>query len=856
MSFWIPAHSPRAAARLGACALTALALPALGQSALEEVIVVAQKREQRLQEVPVAVSALGAEAMDGVGVTDLRDIVALSPSVSFGAAQAIANAIYIRVRGVGTTGNNAGFESSVGVFIDDVYQPRPGLALAEFVDIDRVEVLRGPQGTLFGRNTSAGALNVKTAAPVIGERAGHAKLTLGSLGLIGVQGAYNLDAGERFALRFAGALRQRDGAVEAITAGQEDSDDRDRVLVRAQGLYRASDALSFRVALDYADSKEICCAPVQVTRGIAASLRPDAGMPALPSGVTVFGDDIRESDSENRFEDTTQLGFSARMNWRAADAVNLSWILGYRDAEAAQWGDVDFSKSSFLFVSAAHPYESALESLSSELRVQGLAFGDRLDWMVGLFAADESISERNANTAGRDLLDTDFDDNDAGPVYGQTARGLFEQDTSVLSLFTHNIIDLSERFQLILGLRYVDESKDGGLASSEGDDVGCVSASTGLGDALAAADEAQAAAAADPSSDTLTAAAQAAAAAARSAGGAQALSCAAAYTSVAASEAARMAGDTALGPFAEALGAAGQNPFAAQRYGLYRSEFEDDALTAYVNLSYDFSDAVTAYFSFSQGFKSGGINLDVTGTGFFDPIFESETIDSLELGLKSTLLDGRMTLNVAAYRMDIENLQIVELDGLSFTVFGVPEASASGLEVDAAALLGEGLALRVGLALTDTEADLQRSHSGPFEADFGGPCNKFHFTPTATVCGSSGLTNAPETVLTLGLDWTLALGGGQRLSVTPNVRYESDSLTHTADLTFEQDASTVLDLRVGLAAGDGSWSVEMWGRNLTDEVVFTRSFGALAGTFSFVSGATASFINQGRTVGLSGRYEF
>ena len=187
---------------------------------------------------------------------------------------------------------------------------------------------------------------------------------------------------------------------------------------------------------------------------------------------------------------------------------------------------------------------------------------------------------------------------------------------------------------------------------------------------------------------------------------------------------------------------------------------------------------------------------------------------------------------------------------------GVPEATAQGLELDITALLSESLALRAGLAFTDTEADLQHAHSSPFTVDFEGPCSKFNFTPAATVCGSTGLTNAPETVLTLGLDWSLALGGGQRLTVTPNIRYESDSLTHTADLRFEQDTTTVLDLRVGLDAADESWSVELWGRNLTDEVVFTRSFGALAGTFSFVGGATATFLHPARTVGLSGRYNF
>ena len=851
----MPFHTRRRVTRgtLVAGALAVLAIPAYGQPALEEIIVVSQKREQSLQDVPMAVSALSGSVMGKVGVTDLRDVVALSPSVYFGTAQAVSNATFLRVRGLGTTGNNAGFESSVGVFIDDVYQPRPGLAISEFVDIDRVEVLRGPQGTLFGRNTSAGALNIKSAAPVLGESAGFAELTIGDPGLFAVQGAYNVDAGENLALRFAGALRQRDGTIEALTAGTEDSDDRDRMLLRAQGLYAFSEDASLRVILNYSDSSEICCLPVQATQGIATGLHPQDGETVSPPGVSVFGRDIRQTDSMNRFEDATQLGVSTHFNWQINDRAELTWVTGFSDAEATLWGDTDFSAASFLIFPEDNPNESTLESLSSELRLQGLAFNDRFDWMVGLFFADESNTATNSGMAGSNLsiapvLNT--------PITGQSVKNLFEQDTSVFALFTHNIIDLSERFQLTVGLRYSDESKEGGFVSSVGDDVGCLAASTSatyIG-TLTSAAGAVAAVAADPTSATLVATRNALFTAVGGLGFLRSLACLPVYTSVAASEAARMAGNEAVSSInddlAESLGGRRQ-----QTYGLYNDKFEDDAVTMYVNLKYDFSDDLAGYVGFSQGFKSGGINLDVTGTGFDFPIFESEQIDSLEFGLKSTLLDGRMTLNVAAYIMDIENLQILELDGLSFRVFAVPEATATGLEIDLAARLSEGFTLRAGLTLSDTDADRQNSGSNPLANDFKGPCNKFHYTASATVCGSGSLPNAPETVVTLGFDWALPLGGYQ-LTVVPNVRYESDAITSTDNLLFENDAFTVVDLRVSFAGADERWAVDLWSRNLTDEVAFTRTVGALAGTFGRVSGSTIGFLNTGRTIGLSGRYNF
>ena len=140
---------------------------AFSDELLEEIVVTATKRASDLQSVPIAVSAITDAALRSSGAEDIRDIQRLDPNLNFVGSQSNLNTTSIRIRGVGTTGNNTGFESSVGVFIDGVYQSRPGVALSEFVDIEQVEILRGPQGTLFGRNTSAGAINIKTKLAAI-----------------------------------------------------------------------------------------------------------------------------------------------------------------------------------------------------------------------------------------------------------------------------------------------------------------------------------------------------------------------------------------------------------------------------------------------------------------------------------------------------------------------------------------------------------------------------------------------------------------------------------------------------------------------------------------------------------------
>lgn len=160
-----------------------------GEGAIEEIVVTATRREQSIQDVPIAVSAFSGEDLEARGVQDLYGLQEVSPSISVYSSNSTSNGGTIRIRGVGTTGNNPGLEAAVGTFIDDVYRSRAGLAFSDFVDIDRVEVLRGPQGTLFGKNTSAGALHIITKKPEF-ERAGHLALSVGDFDDRQVQGSY------------------------------------------------------------------------------------------------------------------------------------------------------------------------------------------------------------------------------------------------------------------------------------------------------------------------------------------------------------------------------------------------------------------------------------------------------------------------------------------------------------------------------------------------------------------------------------------------------------------------------------------------------------------------------------------
>jgi outer membrane receptor protein involved in Fe transport len=244
-------------------AVAALAAPALAQEtpaetraapqdvarddvAQGDIVVTATRRSQALSDVPLAVSAVTAETLQNSGATDIRQLNQLSPSLLVSSTTSEAGAAVARIRGIGTVGDNPGLESSVAVFIDGVYRSRTGTGLTELGAIDRIEVLRGPQGTLFGRNTSAGLIHVITAQPSF-EEAGTAELSYGNFdywrGQIGLTGPIS----EKIAYRIDGVYTKRDGFMTDVVSGR-DINDRDRCAAsccwsRSNGSASASSAI-------------------------------------------------------------------------------------------------------------------------------------------------------------------------------------------------------------------------------------------------------------------------------------------------------------------------------------------------------------------------------------------------------------------------------------------------------------------------------------------------------------------------------------------------------------------------------------------------------------------------------------
>ncbi|MGB5325007.1 MAG: TonB-dependent receptor plug domain-containing protein, partial [Pseudomonadales bacterium] len=383
---------------------------------MDEILVTATKRLASIQDVPVSIDALGGEILDSRGAIDLRSLGQLSPSVSIFASQSVANTTSVRIRGVGTTGNNAGFESSVGIFIDGVYQPRPGIAMGEFVDIEQVEILRGPQGTLFGRNTSVGAISVKSKRPDIFDHGGFFNTTVGNYGLVNVQAGYNLPLADTVAFRIAGSWRNREGTMNNADSSLPDSNDMDRYLVRLQGLWEPTETFSLRVIADTSESDENCCDPVLVTLNSSGQSQPPGTSAGIATSQLI---DDRITFSTGRSESSDQSGVSAEMVWQINDALELTYIPAYRESESRSTGDDDFTAADVIRTDASMPNTADVESMTHELRAHFQAFDGYLDSIIGLYYSDEKIGEVSARVGGDDL---------PFPSPNPNAANAFEQD--------------------------------------------------------------------------------------------------------------------------------------------------------------------------------------------------------------------------------------------------------------------------------------------------------------------------------------------------------------------------------------------------------------------------------------------
>lgn len=834
------------------------------EAANDEIIVTATLRAMDVQDIPIAVTAIAPEALDRQGISDIKNLASISPSFNIQSSQTETQGTSIKIRGVGTTGNNTGLESSVGVFIDGVYQSRPGVALGDLVDLERLEILRGPQGTLFGRNTSAGALNVTTKRPSLTTVEGFVNASYGNYDFMNLQAGVSLPIAQDMAgIRLSGTWRKRDGYLKSPTGVE--SNDRDRYMLRGQVYFEPNSDVSIRLLADYAKTDEQCCQAVIVRETELAPFSAFNGL--VTDGVDQSGVSALKNlsiNAKNYLNGSKQWGFSGELKWDLGGA-KLTYIGSYRKFDSSSTTTGGFTGNDTYTVGNGAttsrpgilPNGDHIKTMTHELRLQGAAFNEKLDWLVGAFYGDEQIRADQTMTLNADFQRTgsafNFG-NAAGvnPLFALTALGnagvpvnasgnyaenRFLQDAKSWSIFTHNVINFTDQFSLTLGARYVKEKKEASfnqLGSTTG--AGASACQSSVNGVLAG---------------TVPAALRA---------GLIGLNCFPFATSV------NLTAPAAVG------GGLASRLLPLPR--LWSDTFKDDEITYTAQFGYKPNDDLLFYAGYSHGFKSGGFNLDpqsatlqnsaailaglATPGGpvtvapvYADPSFESEKVDQIEIGVKATF--GPIKANLALFDMKMSDFQVLEFTGVQFLTFNVNSARSTGAELELFGRLSDRISANVSATYANSRY--------PKDCNVGVAAAAL--ASVNRLCGSS-LTNAPKFAGVVGLTYDGPLNdSGWRLLVNGNINYSDRRRTSTIPLDTNnlpipldyQDAYFKMNARIGLTTPDERFTFEVWGTNLSNEI--TRGITANtplrggAGTRSRIG-----FVEEPRMYGLTVRAKF
>ncbi|MGH8199830.1 MAG: TonB-dependent receptor [Steroidobacteraceae bacterium] len=795
-----------------------------GPTQLKEVIVTAQKREQNLQDVPIAVIALSGQRLQDAGVTNIKNLTELIPGVTVTSTTS-ENSTTARIRGIGTVGDNVGLESSVGVVIDGVYRPRNGVGFGDLGDIASIQVLEGPQGELFGKNNDAGVIVIETERPsktfgVSGE------ITGGNFGDREVSGSITGPVGDSSAFRLYAEYEKRDGFLnlETGTANRDDAvDDRNLYTVRGQYLITASSDVSVLLIGDFSRRNEMCCQATPVYpgpfAGIITALATNPLLGGTP-GQAAFPDTPTNPFNRESFanypisQQIWDRGFSAELDWNLGGA-RLTSISAWRDNSIAAGNDPDYSEAP-LVQEPANGNVTDFKQMSEELRLAGKT--DRLNWLIGGFADKELLNLTSTILADDDfdlylsgaasaaagvsppnfLLLTELSGNLPGDTFIPGISGQadsYQQTEKSYAFFTNETYSLMEHLDLTAGLRYTHESKDD-TASYLNPDGG-----SGCGQLLAA----------PPPSLAL--------------------------------------------PYVQSLllGYGCATPFNPLFNGItHPQSLGENDLNATVKADYHFTDDVMGYASWGNGTKAAGFNLArVTNPAAANPLapildteFPRETVNSFEVGVKSELAQKTVRLNADVFDQQYRDFQLNTFTGIVFVVSSLRHVSSKGAEtsLDWATPLS-GLSISGGVVYADTQ--ITNFGDALYLFATNRENNRLSFSPL----WSGVVSAAYQAPLTSSL--TLRLSADEKYSSSYNTGSDLDPIKI-------QGSYGILDARIGVGPPDGRWTFEVWGQNLADkgyfQVAFDAPFQGLA--VPGFNNQIDSFVGDPRTFGATIRVKF
>jgi len=672
--------------------------------ALEEVIVTAQKRQENLQDVPVSAQAFGAEALRVLGADSVTDLIFAAPSLNAGGLGGSQQ--QIGIRGIVDYSRNPGVDPRMGVYIDEIYQGQGYTADQPLLGIETVEILRGPQGTLFGKNTVSGAINLVTKAPTETTE-GELALTYGNEGQARAQAYISGGLSSTVFASLALTYDQR-GELYDNTFLNIETGDYDRSSGRAKVRWAPDDQLDVTLSLDYSERN---------------STDPTGVEAALPAFQT-----------RANFEaaDQTQFwGVGLKADYQLANGYQLVSITGYRDAEFSLTGDDDMTPAKIQTTN----FDEFNEQFTQELRIQSPEDQD-LTWLAGLYYYDSDRSTQRNVRFDEDLYNLLIP---ALAPFASALSGTGEVP-SVLghtsyAAFFHADWAISEQLSLTFGARYTSDEKEVDWTQTN-----------------------------YPDSPQTAAALQAA---------------------------------TGL-PLTQAPGAL----FGAVN-SAYSDKRSENDFSPMVALNYQMNDSTLLYARYAGAAKSGGYNADfmTNGLEFFE--YDQETVDSYELGLKTTALDDKLRVNLAAFEMRFDDYQVFQFlenssGATSVELTNAGKVSVSGLEAEITWVPTDNLRFIANGTLIDAKYD-------EFENPGGG----------APFSGNA-LPYAPDLKYFLAVQYRVPMSSGAVI-FDVDYTYVDDQFTDPGNLVVDQiDSYDLLGARMAYVPMSEKWELALWGRNLGD----------------------------------------
>ncbi len=807
------------------------------ESLIEEITVTAQKREQNIQDVPVAVTAFSGRMLEESGIKDITELASIAPGLAASRSQTSTTSSF-SIRGIGTSSQNFGLESSVGLYIDNVYRGRQSSIINNLVDVEAVEILRGPQGTLFGKNTPSGAINMRTVKP------GHdlnafAEVTAGDYGLLNIAAATNISlVPDVLALRATVFSGTRDGYVSDVNLGSDTINDRDRAGGRLQLYYTPTDELDIRIIADYGQINESCCATLTRVGNVTAFGRTNAmGGPVFGSdalliglGGTVFSgaqfDDYKTALNFLPHSSNNDSGISFEMNYDF-EAATLTYIAGYREFESFDYIDADFSNVALL----SDTNTANQRQFSQELRFTG-EIGDRTTYVAGVYQFTQDL--RNVSTLNLGAATSPFLTQDptlaaaigginmfagVGP-FQSTATAFpatafatddMKQAHSSFALFTQADFELSDSFVLTAGVRYTEETKslDGRFLNSplgarpDFVEIGTIFALI-QGGMLNPFDPANVP---------------------------------------------RLF--TAFSPtYTPGWGLYTQPSLAPQ--GPITETFLDSQVTGTVKLSWFATDTTMFYASYGEGYKSGGTNTDRIDPAF-PQLFGPESSQAIEIGMKADFPEQNMRLNVALHDTTVDDLQTNAFSGNGFNLQNAGEADTNGAEIEFWWTPTDSFDLQAYyvLAVADFANFLNGTcwvatpfHTGVTDPGSSGPgpCNR----------SGDRVPANPEHTAFLAATKSFNIGNSTMTYVRGEYSYRSDVMTDGNNDPLKLKSSTnMVNLKLGFIFEKFDSELSIWGRNITDESDYQTVFDV-----PVQAGKLNAYPNEPRTWGVTFRKNF